>query len=298
MGYREKVVSVARSQLGVCEPSGDDKYLKWFNQATNSKLTMDMAWCVCFVSWCLRQAGVPTAVFGTCAQCSVAFNWAKNKKIWYSRITGHRPKSGELILFDWDGDGKADHIGIVASSTVNNVTTIEGNAKGGATVDGVREKVYSATSRYIKGYIDIQYPDEDNATTTVVDTTSSVKDVQSYLVKTYGRKINVDGIWGPKSKKAMIECVQTETNALTGSKLVIDGIWGAKSKSSFPVFSLSSKGKMVYLIQGCLIAKGFNIEFDGVFGNETLSAVKSFQKKSYITQDGIVGMATMTMLLA
>ena len=55
---------------------------------------------------------------------------------------------------------------------------------------------------------------------------------------------------------------------------------------------------MVYLIQGCLIAKGFNIEFDGVFGNETLSAVKSFQKKSYITQDGIIGMATMTMLLA
>ena len=295
MGYREKVVSVARSQLGVCEPSGDDKYLKWFNQATNSTLSMNASWCVCFTSWCLRQAGVPTSVFGTCAQCSVAFNWAKSKKIWYARNTGHRPKSGELILFDWDGDGKADHIGIVASSTVNNVTTIEGNTKGGATVDGVRENVYSATSRYIKGYIDIQYPDEDNTT---VDVASPIRDVQSYLVNTYSRKIDVDGIWGPKSKKAMIECVQTETNDLTGSKLVIDGIWGAKSKSSFPDLSLSSKGKMVYLIQGCLIAKGFSIEFDGVFGKVTLSAVKSFQKKSYITQDGIVGMVTMTMLLS
>lgn len=295
MGYREKVVSSARSQIGVCEPSGDDKYIKWFNKVTNSTLTMNMPWCCCLVSWCLRDAGVPTSVFGTFAQCSVAFNWAKSKKIWYARNTGHRPKPGELILFDWDGDGKADHIGIVASSTVNNVTTIEGNTKGEATVDGVREKVYSATSRYIKGYIDIQYPDEDNTT---VDVASPIKDVQSYLVKTYNRKIDVDGIWGPKSKKAMIECVQTETNALTGSKLVIDGIWGAKSKSSFPDFSLSSKGKMVYLLQGCLIVKGYSIALDGVFGQKTLSAVKDFQRSVSIKQDGIVGKNTMSNLLS
>lgn len=298
MGYREKVVSVARSQLSVCEPFGDDKYIKWFNQEMNSKLSMNVAWCAIFSAWCLRQAGVPTSTFGTFAQCTVALSWAKSKKIWYARNTGHRPKPGELILFDWDGDGKPDHIGIVVSSTVNNVTTIEGNTKGGATVDGVREKVYSATSRYIKGYIDIQYPDEDNTNTTVVDATSPVKDVQSYLVKTYGRKINVDGIWGPKSKKAMIECVQTETNALTGSKLVIDGIWGTKSKSSFPDFSLSSKGNMVYLIQGCLIAKGYSIELDGIFGKDTQNAVKDFQKKSSIGIDGIVGKSTMSNLLS
>ena len=124
------------------------------------------------------------------------------------------------------------------------------------------------------------------------------KDVQSYLVKTYGRKISVDGAWGPKSKKAMIECVQTETNVLTGSKLIIDGIWGTKSKSSFPDFSLSSKGKMVYLIQGCLIAKGYSIAMDGVFGKETQSAVKDFQRKSSISQDGIVGKNTMSNLLS
>lgn len=117
-------------------------------------------------------------------------------------------------------------------------------------------------------------------------------------MKTYGQKIDVDGIWGPKSKKAMIECVQTETNALTGSKLVIDGIWGAKSKSSFPDFSLSSKGNMVYLIQGCLIVKGYSIALDGVFGQKTLSAVKDFQRSVSIKQDGIVGKNTMSNLLS
>lgn len=295
MGYRENVVIAARSQIGICEPSGDDVYLKWFNQVTGSTLPMNASWCACFTSWCLRKASVPTSVFGNFAQCSVALSWAKSKKIWYARVTGHRPKPGELILFDWDGDGKADHIGIVVSSTVNNITTIEGNAKGGATVDGVREKVYSATSRYISGYIDIQYPDDNN---TDIGITSPIEDVQSYLVKTYGRKISVDGAWGPKSKKAMIECIQTETNDLTGSKLIIDGIWGTKSKSSFPDFSLSSKGKMVYLIQGCLIAKGYSIAMDGVFGKETQSAVKDFQRKSSISQDGIVGKNTMSNLLS
>ena len=176
MGQRDNVLKYAKSQIGVCEPSGDDVYLKWYNKLVGSSLPMNASWCVCFVTWCLRNAGVPTSVFGNTAQCSVALSWAKSKKIWYSRLTGHHPKAGELILFDWDGDKKPDHIGIVTQSGTNSLKTIEGNTKGGAAVDGVREKQYSSTSKYIFGYIDLQYSDElDGADV------ARVSAVQSYL---------------------------------------------------------------------------------------------------------------------
>ena len=292
MSYRSDVVKAAKSQIGACEPSGDDVYLKWFNQVAGSSLPMNAAWCACFVSWCLRKASVPTSVFGNFAQCSVALSWAKSKKIFYYRNTGHRPSPGDLILFDWNGDNKPDHIGIVESTTVNSVKTIEGNTKGGAAVDGVREKIYSSTSKSIYGYICLQYDD-------TVDSKpkATIKDVQSYLVKTYKVSISIDGIFGPLSKKALIRSIQTEINNQTQSKLVVDGIWGAKSKTAFPDVSFRDRGKMVYLVQSCLLVKGYDIELDGVFGNDTLSAVRSFQTKSSIKCDGVVGKDTITNLL-
>lgn len=292
MSLRDDVVKAAKSQIGVCEPSGDDVYLKWFNKTTGSSLPMNASWCACFTSWCLRKASVPTSVFGNFAQCSVALSWAKSKKIFYYRNTGHRPSPGDLIFFDWDGDSKPDHIGIVESTTVNSVKTIEGNTKGGATVDGVREKIYSATSKSIYGYICLQYGDS-----VASKPKATIKDVQSYLVSTYKASIKIDGIWGPLSKKALIRSIQSEVNKQTKSNLVVDGIWGAKSKAAFPDVSLRNKGNLVYLLQACLIVKGYGIELDGVFGNDTFAAVKDYQSENKLTADGIVGQNTITSLL-
>ena len=292
MGQRDNVLKYAKSQIGVCEPSGDDVYLKWYNKLVGSSLPMNASWCVCFVTWCLRNAGVPTSVFGNTAQCSVALSWAKSKKIWYSRLTGHHPKAGELILFDWDGDKKPDHIGIVTQSGTNSLKTIEGNTKGGATVDGVREKQYSSTSKYIFGYIDLQYSDElDGADV------ARVSAVQSYLKDVCKLSINIDGAWGPKSKAAMVKAVQTVLNDECGTTLVIDGIWGPQTSAAFGEYKSGCKGKIVYLIQGCLIVNGQSIDMDGSFGPLTQTAVKAFQKQNGLSVDGIVGRKTMGQLV-
>lgn len=292
MGQRENVLKYAKSQVGVCEPSGDDVYLQWYNKTTGSSLPMNAAWCACFVTWCLRSAGVPTSVFGNTAQCSVALSWAKSKKIWYSRLTGHHPQAGELILFDWDGDKKPDHIGIVSQSGATSLKTIEGNTKGAATVDGVWEKQYSATSKYIFGYIDLQYSDETDS----IDL-ACVSAVQSYLVKSFQMSIAVDGIWGPKSKAAMVKSIQTVLNEENGAKLIVDGAWGPKTSAAFGEYAAGCKGKMVYLIQGCLIVTGASIDMDGDYGTMTKAAAKSFQSKHGLSADGIVGRKTMEQLV-
>ena len=301
MGYREKVVAYAKSQIGVCEPNGDDKYIKEFNRLTGSKLAMNVPWCMTYATCCIRAAGVPEDVWGNFAQCTVAVSRAKTKKIWYSRLTGHKPKPGEWIIFDWDSDGKADHVGIVKSSTTNSVTTIEGNAKGSTSVDGVREKNYSSTSKYIMGYIDIPYPDETESpvkgmSSTQVDKTR-VKEIQAELNRTFGAKLSVDGIYGPKTKKYLIQAIQSEMNKTYDATLSVDGIWGPKSKKAFSDVRRGDKGGIVTLVQCCLVLHGADIEIDGDFGKETMAATKRYQSDNGLANDGVVGRNTITSLL-
>lgn len=62
-----------------------------------------------------------------------------------------------------------------------------------------------------------------------------------------------------------------------------------------PTLKKGSKGEYVTLLQTSLINLGYKLPKygpDGSFGNETLEAVKEFQKDHGLTADGIVGKAT------
>ena len=50
-----------------------------------------------------------------------------------------------------------------------------------------------------------------------------------------------------------------------------------------------SKGSDVTELQKLLNNNGYNLSVDGIFGNQTMSAVKDYQKKNSLTVDGIVG---------
>jgi hypothetical protein len=57
------------------------------------------------------------------------------------------------------------------------------------------------------------------------------------------------------------------------------------------------KGKKVKLIQEWLCLHGIHLAIDGEFGPATENAVKAFQKKKELTQDGIVGKKTFAALI-
>src|SRR5699024_2539184 len=48
----------------------------------------------------------------------------KNKGIWRGLA---KPKAGDIVVFDWQKNGWADHIGFVEAVNGNTITTIEGN---------------------------------------------------------------------------------------------------------------------------------------------------------------------------
>ena len=60
--------------------------------------------------------------------------------------------------------------------------------------------------------------------------------------------------------------------------------------------SYGSKGSDVSNLQQLLNSKGYNLSVDGIFGDKTLAAVKSWQQKNGYTVDGLVGPNTLRRL--
>ena len=116
---------------------------------------------------------------------------------------------------------------------------------------------------------------------------NTVKEVQTWLNKSYSAGLVVDGAYGAKTKAALVKVLQKAI------KVSADGVYGAKTNAAVDKLTIGSSGNAVKALQGLLICNGYtNVCVDGEFGAETLSAVKSYQKKMDLTVDGIVGQAT------
>lgn len=63
------------------------------------------------------------------------------------------------------------------------------------------------------------------------------------------------------------------------------------------IYKEGSKGDMVRQIQKALAGAGLRVIVDGIFGPITTEAVREFQKRKGLTADGIVGPATLAVLI-
>ena len=77
--------------------------------------------------------------------CDTGIAWFKSHGQWQNR--GYCPSPGDIIFFDWNNNGVADHVGIVESCDGSYVYTIEGNAN-----DAVKRLSYSVNYGGIAEY--------------------------------------------------------------------------------------------------------------------------------------------------
>ena len=131
----QAVVDIAKSQVGNV---GGQPYWSWFG------FTSRIEWCACFVSWCYGQVGLSEPRFSACQAQGIP--WFQSHGQWggpdYANIA-----PGDAIFFDWNSDGKADHVGIVVGTDGSRVYTVEGNSG-----DACKVRSYSLTYECIKGY--------------------------------------------------------------------------------------------------------------------------------------------------
>ena len=132
-----KIVSVAAKQIG---NKGGRKFWSWYGFHSH------VAWCACFVSWCSDQCGyIKAGIMPKSAGVGPMIRFYKNKHQWQTR--SYKPSAGDVIFFDWGGDGSPDHVGLVEKCDGKTVHTIEGNSS-----DSCRRRSYPVGGRQIYGY--------------------------------------------------------------------------------------------------------------------------------------------------
>lgn len=120
----------------------------------------------------------------------------------------------------------------------------------------------------------------------------SIRDAQRWLNVNYGSGLQIDGLYGPLTREALIMALQEEVG------VTIDGKFGPKTKAACPVLLLGSSGNTVYILQAGLICRQIDPNgFDGKYGSGTYGAVRSLQAASAITVDGKAGPNTLEALL-
>lgn len=136
----QAVVDRALSQVG---QQGGQPYWSYYGFGYR------VEWCGCFVHWCMRTTPSATAAWPTTANnayCpTIAEHFEAAGQFGDKNFTNLVP--GDVILFDWEPDGSADHVGIVIGHDGTYVYTVEGNSG-----DAVKIKQYQIGSSVIYGY--------------------------------------------------------------------------------------------------------------------------------------------------
>lgn len=162
--YRSIVVNTAKAYLGAA--TGSAKHKEIINKYNSQKslprgvrLSYTNAWCAAFVSAVAMMCGY-TAIIPTECSCGFMVDKAKKMGIWQEKDT-YTPKPGDILMYDWDDNGKddctgwPDHTGFVESVNGNTFTTIEGNSGNGAGI--VRRQNVKVNQAKIRGFICPKY---------------------------------------------------------------------------------------------------------------------------------------------
>lgn len=187
-GTASNVLKIAEKEVGYKEsPVGSNKtkYGKWYG--------LDgYAWCVMFVQWVFDQASV--SLPARTASCTVLRNYAKKANMW---VTGdYRP--GDVVIYDWGGDGVPDHCGIVKNVGTSTLTAIEGNTAVGNDSNGGEVMIRERKLSQVMGAVRPEYEPEPTETDDKEDKEmvryQKLSDIQSVTFRTIIEKLMNAGI--------------------------------------------------------------------------------------------------------
>ncbi len=112
------MIAVAQSQIGNV---GGAPYWSWWG------LDYRVEWCAIFVSWVAGQCGyLDAGVLPKMEGVRPYVDWFIERGQWQGR--DYEPLPGDIIFFDWESDGLADHVGIVEKVEDGLIYTVEGNS--------------------------------------------------------------------------------------------------------------------------------------------------------------------------
>ena len=245
MANYQAFYDVLKSWYGRKEPYGDDYIIDVYNNQRPSgsyKMTHSDPWCHATQSAAAYKSGNQNVIPNTC-YCPTGVNWFKNKGRWVGRYyKNYNPQPGNIIYYDWGGDGVSDHVGCIIRRNGDILTVREGNYH-----DALLDRQISVYSTCIMGYGIPLWTATNNTTVPVAernwlqkgDSGEKVKDLQTKLIAcgydcgTYG----ADGDYG----SATVAAVKKFQSAMG---ITVDGAAGeitlAKLNSAYATLGYAS----------------------------------------------------------
>lgn len=150
----EKVIEIAKSEIGYKEQSGKTKYFTELFPEEKSK-----PWCLPFIEWVFvkrfgketasKMLYMPDGVFSNSISALILF--VKNNGKWYRKTA----KPGWIVFLRMTYES-INHVELVIDVSDETITSIGGNCGG-----EVKENVYQRNDIRIAGYAEIDYEDTE-----------------------------------------------------------------------------------------------------------------------------------------
>lgn len=251
----EAVLRIAQHEVGYVEGGGADGHsgniTKYWQELYPGG--QGQPWCAAFQRWVDIHAGGPDLPVANPYYCPSIVTYARQHGLWLPADQG---SPGDMVLFQWNRNGVADHIGRIKAKGAGSYTTIEGNTSGTGQ-SGVSQRngggTYERTRSYSNG------------------TVLGVLDYSKLLSLTSGSKLSPPGLPPRKAVKAnpfarsAAPCRASKVNQGDKAKFVqwavgvpVDGVFGAQTTYAVKQFQ-----------------HYHHLTVDGVVGPQTISALRS-----------------------
>lgn len=239
MSRIDSIINVAKSYLNATEGSQNHReIIDLYNRGRYSdayQMTMNDPWCAAFVVACFVEAGMED-IIPCYASCDQMIGIFKQWKRWKNKSSP--VNAGDIIFYDWNGDGSSDHVGIVVQNQFGQLSVIEGNKS-----DTVGYRNISISSSNIIGY---GVPNYDASSGS-----NSTKPNKSNLDYEYIKTLPLL-YFGCKS--IYVKILQLLLNYYNEANLKVDGDFGPVTKSAVATYQMTNR-----------------LEVDGIVGIETWS---------------------------
>lgn len=135
MARPEDVISIADGEIGYYAPDDPEpgsKYGRWMADVTGEDWlrgpSTSIWWCMIFVSWVMNQANVKWDAMPSYNTNTTISRVRQGMGGYF--VSCEEASTGDVVIFDWGGDGDTDHVGIIEENFGNYIQTIEGNTSG------------------------------------------------------------------------------------------------------------------------------------------------------------------------
>ena len=268
------VLSIAEGEVGYCAYINDannegTKYGRWYAELTGNAYFGgdDIAYCAMYASWVFAQAGA------TCPGLPKAYvPYIMNDADAAGAIRGSKKDAqpGDVVLYDWGGDGSPDHVGICVSNEGSYLHAVEGNV---SRCVAYRDRAWGNVLCVIRPTWDNSAPSQSDkipAASLIIDGDCGSKTCTEWQTQ-LGCQVDgeITGQWnGNRQYTHAASCITNWSNVgesdcvmAIQNKLGIDadGYWGHDTSAAIQTF---------------LNSLGYNLIVDSDFGTKTASALQ------------------------